>query len=277
MVNIIELQTNQVCTNNIKILIDTLNSLLNDINITFYPSEIVDENGDKRIGGVMIKEINKTNSVLVQCKLDADQFENYKYNYSGSSYTISINLSNFLKCLKCMNNLDSMTLLIDDEDSNKLQMILESEKDKKTFKMNLMELDEMDDDIEAIKMTYRATMSTSDFQRYSKDMNSMTEKVEIKCTEDVLYLSGKGDGGPIEFELPVSKGNVFIEKTSDEPAGTIVQGIFELKYLLIFTKCTNLCNQVSIYLTNNFPIIIRYSVGELGEVKLVLTPCKSHY
>ena len=55
MVKILELQTSQ--TNAIKTLIDTLNSLLTDINITFYPSEF-EQNGVKKIGGVMIKELN---------------------------------------------------------------------------------------------------------------------------------------------------------------------------------------------------------------------------
>ena len=42
MVNILELKTTQ--TSSIKILIDTLNSLLTDVNITFYPFHITGEN-----------------------------------------------------------------------------------------------------------------------------------------------------------------------------------------------------------------------------------------
>lgn len=270
MVNIIELKTTQ--TNAIKILIETLNALLTDINITFYPYYIGDKN-NKKVGGLLIKELNKTNSVLIQCKLDADQFEQYKYNYNGTSYTISINLNNFLKCLKCMTNFDTMTLIIDDEDSNKLQMILENEKDKKTFKINLMELDENSDDIESVNMTYCVTLPSVDFQKYCKDMASATDKLDIRCTDNILYFAGKGELGHIEFEIDKSKGGLYIEKTNNDE-NKIVQGLFELKYLLIFTKCTNLCNQVNLYLTNNFPIIIKYSVAALGEIKLVLTPCQ---
>ena len=87
MVNILELKTTQ--TSSIKILIDTLNSLLTDVNITFYPfhitgeneSNISDDSKDKKIGGVVIKELNKTSSILIHCKLDADQFDTYNYNY----------------------------------------------------------------------------------------------------------------------------------------------------------------------------------------------------
>jgi len=40
----------------------------------------------------------------------------------------------------------------------------------------------------------------------------------------------------------------------------------------MFTKCTNLNNVVEVYLKNNFPIILKYSVASLGEIKLCLAP-----
>ena len=49
----------------------------------------------------------------------------------------------------------------------------------------------------------------------------------------------------------------------------------ELKFLLIFTKCTNLCNQVTLFLKNDYPIILTYQIANLGEIKLVLSPSKS--
>jgi proliferating cell nuclear antigen len=52
----------------------------------------------------------------------------------------------------------------------------------------------------------------------------------------------------------------------------IIQGYYNLKSLVLFTKCTNLCNNIEIYLRNNFPIIIKYEVGDLGELKLCLAP-----
>ena len=43
----------------------------------------------------MIKELNKTQSILVQRRLDANQFEKYNYTYDKPMLTISINLGNF--------------------------------------------------------------------------------------------------------------------------------------------------------------------------------------
>jgi len=45
-----------------------------------------------------------------------------------------------------------------------------------------------------------------------------------------------------------------------------------MKHLVLFSKCTNLCNSIELYLKNDFPLIIKYSVASLGEIKLCLAP-----
>ena len=278
MVNILELKTTQ--TGPIRILIDTLNSLLTDVNITFLPfyintesinSTTSDEN--KKLGGVVIKELNKTSSILIHCKLDADRFEYYNYNYKYNKLTIGINLGNFLKCIKCMTHFDTMTWRIDDEDINKLIMILENEKEKKTFRINLMDLEDNNYEIDPVKFPYSISLSSQDFQKYCKDMASASDKLELKCTNKNVFFSGKGEVGFFDFELDVDKGGLTIQSTTNNE-NEIVQGLFELKYLIIFTRCTNLCNQVTLYLKNNYPLIIKYSVAALGEIRLVLSPSK---
>ena len=99
MVYIIELKTTQ--TSAIKIVVDAVNSLLTDANLDFYPyyieesktkdtddtesnkdteSEIkqVQTESKKSIGGVILKEVNKTGKILIYMRLDADKFDVYK-------------------------------------------------------------------------------------------------------------------------------------------------------------------------------------------------------
>jgi len=295
MVNIIEIKTTQ--TTAIKILTDTLNSLLTDVNLTFYPFYIEDENTDsetesnsdsdsdsvsdleseqitenkdeiknsneKKIGGIKIKEINKTSSILVHCKLDANKFEYYKYTYNKKKLTIGVNLNNLLKCLKCMTHFDTMSWIIDDEDFNKLIIILESteKKEKKIFRLNLMDLGNEKYEVDPVQFPYSINLPSQDFHKYCKDMASAADKMEIKCTSNKLFLSGQGELGIIDFEVGETVGGLSIDINTNK--NEIVQGLFELKYLIIFTKCTNLCNQVSIYLKNDYPLVIKYSIAAL--------------
>lgn len=271
MVFILELKTSQ--TPPIKILIDTLNSLLSDVNFIFYP---VNTETDKHTGGLIIKEINKTGTILVYVKLDADKYDVYNYNYNKPKITVGINLANLLKCIKCMSNYDSMTWAIDSDDINKLIIILESSerKEKKTFKLNLMDLEEEKYEVEPIDFPYSITLPSHDFHKYCKDMYSATEKMEIICTNNKVVFSGNGELGQIDFEVSETNGGLTIE-TNHNCYDDIVQGLFELRFLIIFTKCTNLCNSVKLYLKNDYPLIIKYDIGLLGEIKLVLSPSKS--
>ncbi len=79
----------------------------------------------KTIGGVVLKEVNKTVKILVYMRLDADKFDVYKYNYHKKKLTLGIDIGNLLKCLKCMSHFDTMSWLVDDDDINKLIVVLE--------------------------------------------------------------------------------------------------------------------------------------------------------
>ena len=274
MVLILELKTTQ--TASIKVLTDTLNSLLTDVNFVFYPALIESETDvSKQMGGLIIKEINKTGTILVYVRLDADKFDSYNYNYHKNKISLGINLGNLLKCLKCMSHYDTMTWAIESEDINKLIIILESteRKERKTFKLNLMDLEDEKYEVEPIDFPYSITLPSQDFHKYCKDMFSATDKIEIMCTNNKVIFSGMGELGQIDFEIAETNGGLIIE-TNQTCLDEIVQGLFELRFLIIFTKCTNLCNSVTLYLKNDYPLIVKYSIAALGEIKLVLSPSK---
>jgi proliferating cell nuclear antigen len=284
MVYILELETSQ--SNAIKILIDTISSVVTDVKFTFYPyymdktnseetedTELMSETKQKQIGGLVMKELNKSGTILVYSKLEADKFDKYKYNYSKKKITIGVNLDNLIIILKCMSNSDKMTWALDDEDINKLIIILENtdKKEKKIFRLNLTDLDEEKIEIDAIQFPYAAIFPASDFHKYCKDMSLITEKIEIKCTNNKVSFGVKGaDIGDADFEISETNGGLNIDVNTDNK-NEIVQGVFSLKWLNVFTKCTNLSPQVVLYLKNDYPLIIKYAVAGLGEVKFVLS------
>jgi proliferating cell nuclear antigen len=290
MVYILELETSQ--TNAIRILIDTISSIVTDVKFTFCPyyieksskdtenseteSELVTENNDnkvKQVGGLIIKEVNKSGTILIYSKLDADKFDKYKYNYNQKKITIGVNLDNLLIILKCMSNMDKMTWALDDEDINKLIIILENtdKKEKKIFRLNLSDLDDEKIEVDPIQFPYAACFPSSDFHKYCKDMSLITEKIEIKCTSNKVSFGIKGaDICDADFEISESNGCLSIDVNTDNK-NEIVQGIFSLKWLNVFTKCSNLSPQVILYLKNDYPLIIKYAVAALGEVKFVLS------
>ena len=86
----------------------------------------------------------------------------------------------------------------------------------------------------------------------------------------ILIFSCEGSFAKSRIFRSESNGNMeFIQKTDN---ATVIQGQFSLKSLSHFIKCTPLCSHLEMYLGNDLPLIVKYDVASLGEIKLCLAP-----
>jgi proliferating cell nuclear antigen len=271
--NCLEIRTVQSVA--IKVLVEALKELLTDTCIEF------DESGMKVVA------MDTSHIVLVHLKLDASRFELYKCD---RRVCIGVNMLNFHKLIKTINNNDTLTLFIESNDVNHLGIRIENgEKNSRTtYKLNLLDLDNQKISIDPADFNSVITLPSSDFQKICRDMHNLAEYMEIKNVGNQLIFSCKGDfcsqetilcdsdGGPHNIggsssSSSAASGNGGLQP-SRKTAGEIVQGIFSIKHLVLFTKATNLCNTVEIFLKNDFPIVCKYNVASLGEIKLCLAP-----
>jgi proliferating cell nuclear antigen len=102
-------------------------------------------------------------------------------------------------------------------------------------------------------------------------MNNIADTVEIKNIGNQLILSCKGDFCSQETII-VDSDNGLNTINYKKNNNDIVQGLFNLKYLVLFSKCSNLCSTVELLLKNDYPIVVQYSVASLGSIKLCLSP-----
>jgi hypothetical protein len=56
-----------------------------------------------------------------------------------------------------------------------------------------------------------------------------------------------------------------------EDPSSVVQGVYSLKSLTNFIKCSPLCSTVEIFLSNDLPLICSYDCASLGTIKLCLS------
>ena len=252
---LLELKTVQ--SSAFRILIEALKEILTDSNMEF------DESGMK------IVAMDASHTVLVHLRLDGTSFEHF---YCKQKLVLGINMMNFFKLIKTMNNTDTLTLFLEEENPNELGIRIENG-DKNTvtnYKLNLMDLNEDKIQIPPATFTSVITMPSSDFQKICRDMNNLADTIEIKSVDNHLLFNCKGDFASQETIMgETTTGMNYIKQTQ---SNDIVQGVFALKHLVLFTKCTNLCNSIEIYLKNDYPLIIKYNVASLGEIKLCLAP-----
>ena len=257
MVPAYALEIRTVQSSAFKILIEALKELLTDTSIEF------DETGMK------IVSMDNSHVVLVHLKLDASKFEYYS---CPNKITIGVHMLNFYKLIRTINSNDTLTLFIEDGDRNHMGIKIENgEKNTKTtFKLNLLDLDNSKISIDPADFNSVITLPSIDFQKICRDMNNIAEFVEMKNIGNQLILSCKGDFCSQETILSDSDSYNCVSKNPQ--SNEIVQGVFNLKYLVLFTKCTNLCNTVELYLKNDYPLVVQYLVASLGVVKLAVAP-----
>jgi proliferating cell nuclear antigen len=253
--NCLEIRTVQAGA--FKTLIEALKELLTDTCVEFDDS------------GMKVVALDMSHTVLVHLRLDASKFEFYQCD---APITIGVNMLNLHKLIKTINNHDTLTLFIDKDDINHLGVRIENgEKNTRTtYKLNLLDLDKEDMTVPPVEFNSVIAMPATDFQKIIRDMSNLGDFVEVKNINSQLFFTC--DGEFCHQETVLSDSSAGVSTINNKQAGEIVQGLFNLKYLVLFTKCTNLCNTIELYLKNDYPIVIKYAVASLGEIKLCLAP-----
>lgn len=225
--------------------------------------------------GIKVVNVDDTHTVLVYLKLFADRFESF---FCPMKYVLGVNMIYFFKLIKTMGNNDSLTLYLPQSNPNKLGIRMENS-DKSTvtnYFLKLFDTDIEDIKIPSISFTSIIHMPSIDLQKHCRDMNALGEKLDVEITSMGSDLIFRCIGDFAEQETIISENNstMRVQKTSNS-TNDIVQGIFQLKHLVVFTKCTSLCPSIELCLRNDYPLILKYTVANLGEIRLVLAPMKN--
>jgi proliferating cell nuclear antigen len=250
---IMELKTVQ--TGPFKTLIEALKEILTDANIEFTET------------AMKIITMDPTQTILVHLKLEGN-FESY---YCKHKIFIGVNMLNFFKLIRTLGNNDALTLFIEAENTNLLGIRIENgEKNSlTTYYMNLIEVDESTYQVPPAQFESILTMPSNEFNKICRDMINLSDVIEIKSVGNQVIFSCKGDFCTQETIIgEATDGLTFLKSSPDN----VIQGYYNLKHLVLFTKCTNLCKSIEMYIKNNFPIIIKFAAGSLGSLKLCLAP-----
>ncbi len=237
----------------IRILFEALKEILLETNIHF------DENG------IRVLTMDRSKTAFVHLKLEASKFE---YYHCPVQTSISINLTSLHKLLKTLNNADIITLFILKSDEEKLGIKIEN-KEKKIVSISRLKLIDLDSEgyqIPSTKFDNIYTMQCIDFQKHCRDLGTISDYVNIYTKNNGDYFTMMSNGDFAEQEIQIGEAGTLV---NDEP---VFIGQFEIKFLNLFCKATGMCPTIEILLKENYPMILIYSVADLGSIKLGLSP-----
>ena len=220
--------------------------------------------------GLCITQMGRERISLINLKLKADSFENF---YCEKSTVLGLNLINLNSILRSVQSNDILTLFIQANDRNRLGILLQDASKKKVtrYLLDLIELEHIRHDIPDIQPDSALTMVSTDFQQTCRSISTLTDEISICCAGNQIEFKGKGDYAEqvTQFGETSDGGVEFTAKTSPlQP----VQGLYSLKKLLQFTKCTNLSSMIKISMNNDKPLILEYDITDLGTIVLCLGP-----
>jgi len=245
----------------IRTLAEGLKSMLVEMSLVF----------DK--DGVRMIAMDNIRTVLTHMKLHANKFEHYEYNHTAPKLDIGLNTDHFYRIVKTATNDDTITFSVSKSDSNHLTITLENGEKKRRirYKLNLLDRDDSDFVMPETEFSTRITMPSLDFQKICRDMTLLSAKtVDIKNIGNTLTFSCKGPFASQTVTMGDSAAEMSIVKKENEE---IVSGTYSLPHLVLFTKCSNLSNNLEVHMKNDWFLMIRYVIANLGDIKLCLMHC----
>lgn len=256
--HVLELETIQV--KEFKTLIEALKDILTEANILFDQE------------GMRITAMEMEQTVLVHLRLFADKFEAF---HCKEPINVGVDMQELYKLLKILGNNETLTIYIKDVDDDKIWFKIYNAETNKIMKMALgrMDLNYKDIEIPEMKFDSIITMPSSEFQKICRYYNGFSDLIELCCVDDNITLSCVGETGRVSIQTSYCRNDDDqVLNISNNRPSEIIQGYYNLKYLVSFSKCTDLCDSIKMFMNNNFPLVISFQVGSLGELKMCIAP-----
>jgi proliferating cell nuclear antigen len=225
-------------------------------------------------GGMKIVAVDDHQTLMIYVKLNSENFVDYYVKYKVVN--IGLDLRELHKFMKGVDKDCIMTLSIDKDEQQKIEFHLQNplKSVDKYYRQKLLDTDDNTKRIpKETEFEMTVLMDTTDFKKICTEMSQFAEHIEIICTSKEIIFKCVGDQSELTMKFKSGEnGGVKILSLKNEKKSPIVQGIYNLKHLVTFGRCVNLCNDMQLYLRNSYPLFIHYTVGSLGKMLVGLTP-----
>lgn len=220
--------------------------------------------------GLEIATADDVKNVFIRVNMEYDKFNEF---YSKrKKYNFGICLQTLNEALKIVDKDDSLTMYIDESDIQYLVIEINNDNDgvHTMFKISILDLDNRYKEKKKIDFDIEIVLDGTRFHNLFKQMGKIGEHVDLKCTSKNLIFTCIGDKLQRITKLKVNKGIMSIKK--EESKQKIVQGIYDVRNVVLFTKCATICGDINIYMKNGFPLTVCYPIPNYGTFTVAFTP-----
>ena len=214
---------------------------------------------------ICILEIVDT--VLIHSSLKSDNFEYYDID---SDIKLHINLKHFCNVMKNIKNNDTICFKKGKSDTF-WTLEIQSDKNVKCerYTIDLIKRDDyVKHIIDPVEFNYEITMPSEDYEDLiRKTKNIKSDKLTFLVTKNYFSFSCNDDDVSCEVTFGNSSTTINKDAWSD-----IFLEHFPYNKLALCTGFSKLCSLCYLYLKEDYPLIIKFNVAYLGDIKLCFAP-----
>ena len=249
----------------IKDMIELLHELLPEVNLKCCKD------------GVRVFNVAKDHTQVVYLKLFGDQFEQY---HCPEPLALGVSMESLFRIVKLVESEETLRFYVTRDEPLVLCIERYHKKDEIKNTKFLQLIDVEDDDAYYPNITIRGIIKFPSirFQRLCKEIKQFTDQIQIKSHNDILYIESIDSSNTrnVRQEICIKPSNDKDGIVLESAENNIFEGIFNLKPLLDFSKCSPLSPYINIFLENDKPLILECNVCTFGEIRLVIMPIISN-
>jgi proliferating cell nuclear antigen len=231
---------------------------------------VINANWDLSSEGMSLQAMDQSHVSLVSVLLNSAGFEDYRCD---TNCIMGISLPVMTKVMRCCNNDDSLKIEYKDDPGDTVTFTFESPNQERTseFNVKLMTIDSehlalTDDDHDSC-----ITMPSGEFQRICRDLSAFGEAVTIAVVKNSVTFKASGDLGEGNITLLETNTDKEDEKVQIEMENPVAL-TFAIKYLNMFCRGAPLSPLVKLTLKNESPLIVEYTIADIGNIRYFLAP-----
>jgi proliferating cell nuclear antigen PCNA len=240
---------------NFKILGEVLHNTLKTISVSITRE------------GVFSKMIDAHKRLLIDIKLLANNFS--QYTLEGNNLLFGINVSHLYKIISSIKKKDSLTLQIDSDYPNELQIIVTPrERDHvEVSKISIQNIQSLDIEVPE-NYSHPIHVGSSKFQKMCKDMLNIGKEIHVYGNDQFVIF---------ECETPgiYRKQIQFGEEVDIQNISNMTHYYFDAEQLVRISKISSLCSLLHVYLSSQLPLLIQAQVGALGSISIFIKSSSS--
>lgn len=229
-----------------------------------------EQDRNKKRGGLRIIKVTEDKNILIKLVLYASKFD--FFYCSEPKVIVGIDMHFLRDTLKCLPDTDQIIFRMYKNNRNTLHISSINTKGKNSHseetvaELVLLTLQFKEINIPSNKFPNDIRISTEKFHDFCKHLNASSGLVEIRSYANQISFTSQNEGAKI------TKSYTDLSAKRKSREDETIQGVYELKYLFDFSKCSKMCPIITLFLKNEYPLVLRIQVASLGYLYVFQSP-----